>query len=144
MAVITIKLNDEAKALAEKHAAELGYHDAADLAFELLRNHCAARHDALYERMHIGEHNHVFGRSRREQDDFDRREAARLEQEERDRKKAEEDASREEEDRRAREVEAADFERAAEQAREEGRQRALEKIRADAEAQALAGAKKKK
>lgn len=91
MAKITISLSDEAKALAEKHAVELGYEDAADWAFELLRNYAAQREDGLYRRMHIGEHNEVFGRSRREQADADHRahlaeqEEALREQEERDR-----------------------------------------------------------
>lgn len=80
MATITIKLSDEAKALAERHAKELGYQDAADWAFELLRNYCAQRHDALYERMHPGELNPVFGRSRREEKDRMAREEAEARQ----------------------------------------------------------------
>jgi hypothetical protein len=66
MTTITIDLPDEAAAIAEKHAKELGYESAADWAFELLRNYAATREDALYTRMHPGEHNQVFGRSRRE------------------------------------------------------------------------------
>jgi hypothetical protein len=75
MATIEIDLADAAKALAEKHAAELGYDSAADLAFELLRNKVAAREDELYTRMHAGEHNTVFGASRREVKDYEARKA---------------------------------------------------------------------
>lgn len=81
MATITITLPDDAAACAEKHARELGYEDAADWAFEMLRNYAALREDALYTRMHAGEQNPVFGRSRREQADWDAREAARIAEE---------------------------------------------------------------
>lgn len=73
MARIVITLSDEAKALAEKHAGELGYEHAGDWAFELLRNYAATREDALYHRMHTGEHNPVFGCSKREAKDRARR-----------------------------------------------------------------------
>jgi hypothetical protein len=76
MATITITVPDDAGVLAEKHAQELGYHSAADLAFELLRNKVAEREDSLYHRMAIGELNPVFGRSAREQADVDRLAAA--------------------------------------------------------------------
>ena len=76
MARLIMELSDEASALAEKHALELGYPNAADYAFELLRNYVAQREDELYTRMHAGELNPVFGRSAREQADFDRRKAA--------------------------------------------------------------------
>lgn len=73
MAKIVIEIPDAAATLVEKHAKELGYPHAADYAFELLRNHCAQREDALYTRMHIGEQNPVFGRSKREAADLARR-----------------------------------------------------------------------
>jgi Arc/MetJ-type ribon-helix-helix transcriptional regulator len=76
MAKITITLPDTAAEIAEKHARELGYEDASDWVFELLRNYAATREDALYTRMHPGEHNPVFGRSRREIKDAERRAAA--------------------------------------------------------------------
>lgn len=76
MATITITLTPAAKAIAEKHAKELGYPSAGDWAFELLRNYAASREDQLYQRMHPGEHNPVFGRSKREQADLAERERA--------------------------------------------------------------------
>jgi hypothetical protein len=76
VAQIAIELPDPAKAQAEKHAKEIGYEDAADLAFELLRNHVATREDALYTRCHLGELNQAFGRSRREALDYQKRKEA--------------------------------------------------------------------
>lgn len=75
MATIGIDVSDAALALANKHATELGYVDASDWAFELLRNFVATREDSLYVRMPTGEQNPVFGRSKREQFDFDKRAA---------------------------------------------------------------------
>lgn len=81
MAEIVIKLpNEAAKEQAEKHARELGYEGADDLAFELLRNYTATREDQLYTRCHIGEHNVTFGRSRREHADHERRLTAEREE----------------------------------------------------------------
>lgn len=77
MAQIIVELSDEAAAVAEKHAKELGYPDAADWAFELLRNFAATREDALYTRQrHLGEQNALFGASKREQLDSALRAAA--------------------------------------------------------------------
>lgn len=73
--IIIDNLPDAAKALADKHARELGYEDAGVWAFELVRNFAAEREDRLYMRMPTGESNPVFGRSRREQFDFDKRAA---------------------------------------------------------------------
>lgn len=78
MAMLVIDLPDDALALVEKHARELGYDTAADYGFELVRNPVATREDAHYARMHAGEHNHVFGRSKREKMDLAAREAADL------------------------------------------------------------------
>lgn len=148
---ITVDFPTAAGELLTKHAAELGYPDPADLLFELARNHCAEREDRLYTRMHHGEHNHVFGRSRREQEDFDRRERARIEEEERTRRQAAEEEERrrleeqrEREEESKREADAAAFARDAEQARLDGRKRALERIAAEAEEEAIAAAKAKK
>jgi hypothetical protein len=94
MKKITIELPDEAAVIAEKHARELGYDDASDWAFELLRNYAATREDALYHRMHPGEHNTVFGRSRREQADIERRAEAERAEAEKKRLEAEARAER--------------------------------------------------
>lgn len=93
MATIIVKLSDAAKAIAERHAIELGYDGAADWAFELLRNYAATREDAMYTRMHTGEHNTIFGRSKREQNDLAARAAAEAAENE---KRAKEKAERKE------------------------------------------------
>jgi hypothetical protein len=76
MAKLVLDLSDAALTLATKHAKELGYADAADWAYELLRNYVTLREDQRGKRMHTGELNPIFGRSHREAADFERRQAA--------------------------------------------------------------------